>query len=269
MEDQYDDETSEDFDDVIDSQDDGDEEEDTDDEEDTSEDDDADEAEEEEEEDEDETKGEGLPEGVKRRFAKLTKARKSAEEKAAKLEKELNAVKNKYGETSPKTLMAIAQKHGILPSLLSAKNAKMIERADELEANISTLEDPLDDMNDRREDEIVIGGETYTRGQISKRLRQQKKEFAELRDDVKTTRKQLAARCEKLLKLGLEAEKAQKKGGKQNKKTREEEGLQPLAQRKRKLNGLDPESGSRSTPKSREELLALRRNLVAAVRRGD
>lgn len=218
--------------------------------------------------------GDGLPEGVKRRFAKLTKQRKTAEERAAKAEKELEALRERSGETNPKLLMAVAQKHGILPRLLSAKDAKDIDRADKLEGRIDVLEETLEELEDSGENEIVIGGETYTRAQLRKNLRKAKSELADFEDSVKETRKTLAARCRKLIELGLEAEKAAKSGKKKPKPASREDDDPPAkkkAKKRKSLNGLESheDSGELTRPKSPEEAAAFRRKILSRTIRGE
>lgn len=217
--------------------------------------------------------GNGLPEGVKRRFAKLTKQRKTAEERAAKAEKELEALRERSGETSPKLLMAVAQKHGILPRLLSAKDAKDIERADKLESRIDVLEETLEELEDNGENEIVIGGETYTRAQLRKNLRKAKSEYSDIEDTIRDTRKTLAARCRKLIELGLEAEKAEKSGKKKPKPANREDEppVKKKTQKRKSLNGLEPSDtdGEAKRPQTREELMALRKKILSRTIRGE
>lgn len=217
--------------------------------------------------------GNGLPEGVKRRFAKLTKQRKSAEERADKAEKELEALRERSGEMNPKLLMAVAQKHGILPRLLSARDAKDIDLADKLESRIEVLEETLEELEDSGESEITVGGENYTRAQLRKTLRKCRADYSELEDSVRETRKTLAARCRKLIELGLEAEKAAKSGKKKPKPADREDNppAKKKAQTRRNLNGLEPDEGNGRVerPKSREEAAALRRKILSRTIRGE
>lgn len=173
------------------------------------------------EDDEEEAKeDDGTPEGVKRRFATLTKKRREAEARVAELEEEVERYRSRSGQDSPAVYLALAQKHGILPELADARTAKALAEIDDIEGRVEFLRDTLDDMDDDQTNEITLSGQKYTRGELSKELRKAERRLNDLRDDFGDTGKRLKERTVKLIRLGLAAEKAAKmrnKGGKPNK----------------------------------------------------
>ena len=186
-------------------------------------DDEADDSESEEETEDDEEEAEeddGTPEGVKRRFATLTKKRREAEARVAELEEEVERYRSRSGQDSPAVYLALAQKHGILPELTDARTAKALAEIGDIEGRVEFLRDTLDDMDDDQTNEITLSGHEYTRSELRKELRKAERRLSDLRDDFGDTGKRLKERTVKLIRLGLAAEKAAKvrnKGEKLNK----------------------------------------------------
>lgn len=186
-------------------------------------DDEADDSESEEETEDDEEEAEeddGTPEGVKRRFATLTKKRREAEARVAELEEEVERYRSQSGQDSPAVYLALAQKHGILPELTDARTAKALAEIGDIEGRVEFLRDTLDDMDDDQANEITLSGHEYTRGELSKELRKAERRLKDLREDFGDAGKRLKERTVKLIRLGLAAEKTAKvrnKGGKPNK----------------------------------------------------
>lgn len=186
-------------------------------------DDEADDSESEEETEDDEEEAEeddGTPEGVKRRFATLTKKRREAEARVAELEKEVERYRSLSGQDSPAVYLALAQKHGILPELTDARTAKALAEIGDIEGRVEFLRDTLDDMDDDQTNEITLSGQEYTRGELRRELRKAERRLNDLRDDFGDAGKRLKERTVKLIRLGLAAEKAAKvrnKGQKPNK----------------------------------------------------
>ncbi len=186
-------------------------------------DDEADDSESEEETEDDEEEAEeddGTPEGVKRRFATLTKKRREAEARVAELEEEVERYRSRSGQDSPAVYLALAQKHGILPELADARTAKALAEIGDIEGRVEFLRDTLDDMDDDQANEITLSGHEYTRSELRKELRKAERRLNDLRDDFGDAGKRLKERTVKLIRLGLAAEKAAKvrnKGEKPNK----------------------------------------------------
>lgn len=174
---------------------------------------------EEEESEEEETEAEdGTPEGVKRRFATLTKKRREAEARVTELQGEVDRLKQATGQDSPKVYLALAQKHGILPELTDAATAKALSEMGSVEQRVDFLRDTLDEMDDDGTTEVELGGHNYSRGELRKELRKAERRLDELRDDFGDAGKRLRERTVKLLQLGLAAEKAAKARGGSKKK---------------------------------------------------
>lgn len=232
------------------------------------------EASEEEDDDEDAEANAGLPVGIQRRLAKITKARKSAEKRASQAEAELARLKERSGENSPQLLMALVQKHGVLPQLMDKETIRSIREVDELEERTNALNEILDEMEDRREDEITLDKRTYTRAELRKQLRDNERRLAELKDDAVSARKALGKRVANLIKLGLEAEQNAKVAKKKappkkhvlDDEDDEEEELTRQPRKKRRLNDWsDERDASTSREPSRDELLRRRRKLVSGM----
>lgn len=179
-------------------------------------DDEADDSESEEESEDDEEEAEeddGTPEGVKRRFATLTKKRREAEARVAELEEEVERYRSRSGQDSPAVYLALAQKHGILPELTDARTAKALAEIGDIEGRVEFLRDTLDDMDDDQTNEITLSGHEYTRSELRKELRKAERRLNDLRDDFGDAGKRLKERTVKLIRLGLAAEKAAKQRG--------------------------------------------------------
>lgn len=224
--------------------------------------------EEEETEEEDAEESSGLPIGIQRRLAKVTKARKSAEKRAAEAEEELARVKERSGESSPKVMMAIAQKHGILPQLMDKTTLQHICEVDELEERIESLREILDNMEDERQDEVTLNNRTYARGDLRKNLRADERRLNELKDETTPARKALTKRMARLIELGLEAEKQQQtkpvKKATSKKRVQEDEDETSAAKpRKRQLNNWTRQEAHAAEGLSRNDLLKLRRKIVS------
>lgn len=162
--------------------------------------------------DEDEAPEEGLPRGVRKRIDTLTAKRRAAERRAEEAEKESERLRKLTGAGDPKAILAVAKRHGILPDLVGADEAKGLVDLGNAESRLSLLRDTLDDLEDSGEGETELGGKTYTAGQLRKLRRQAEREVEELREAYGPIRKTLSARTAKLLRLGLAAEKEAARG---------------------------------------------------------
>ncbi len=153
-----------------------------------------------------------LPRGVRRRLDKLTAKWRTAQRERDEAQGEVARLKAMSGEGDPKVLMAVAEKHGILPELVGAREAEGLRKLERAEARLGMLEDLLDDLEDSGETEATISGKSYTLGELRRMRREAAKEQESLKEGYLSVRKELSKRTAKLLKLGLKAEAAQAKG---------------------------------------------------------
>ena len=148
-----------------------------------------------------------LPQGVRKRLAKVTAKRRAAEARAKELEGEVERLRDRA--ESPELYRALAERHGILPDLIGEREAKGLRDLDEAARSAEALRDLLDDLEDSGESETELGGKTVTRAQLRKSLREQERRAADLRERFGDAGKRLRARTLALIKLGLAAEQAQ------------------------------------------------------------
>ena len=153
-----------------------------------------------------------LPRGVRRRLDKLTAKWRTAQRERDEAQSEVERLKAMSGSGDPKVLLAVAEKHGILPELVGARDADGLRKLEKAEARLGMLEDLLDDLEDSGETEATISGKSYTLGELRRMRREAAKEQESLREGYLSVRKELSKRTAKLLKLGLKAEAAQAKG---------------------------------------------------------
>lgn len=158
---------------------------------------------------------EGLPKGVKKRIDTLTAKRHAAERRAEASEAECARLRKLVGADDPKAIIDVAKRHGILTDLIGADEAKGLVELDRKERQLSIISDTLDDLEDSEENEVELGGKSYTAGQLRKLRRQTERDLEELREAYSDIRKSLSARTAKLLRLGLAAEKEAARAGKQ------------------------------------------------------
>lgn len=163
---------------------------------------------EEDEDDPEDGADDDLPKGVRARLSKVTAKRRAAERRVSELESENARLRERSGENDPKVYLSVAERHGILPQLLDAKEAKGLSELSSEERKARDLRDLLDDLDDSGENEIELGGKSYTRGQLRKRLRATEDRLEELKERFGDSGKRLRDRTTKLLRLGLAAEKA-------------------------------------------------------------
>ena len=173
------------------------------------------------EDDEAEDEGEGaLPQGVRKRLAKVTAKRRAAEARAKvtakrraaearakELEDEVARLRDRA--ESPALYRALAERHGILPDLIGEREAKGLRDLDEAERGAEALRDLLEELEDNGESETELDGRTVTRAQLRKSLREQERRARDLRERHGEVGERLRRRTLALVKLGLAAEKAQ------------------------------------------------------------
>ncbi len=160
------------------------------------------------EDDDAEDEGEGaLPQGVRKRLAKVTAKRRAAEARAKELEDEVARLRDRA--ESPALYRALAERHGILPDLIGEREAKGLRDLDEAERGAEALRDLLEELEDNGESETELDGRTVTRAQLRKSLREQERRARDLRERHGEVGERLRRRTLALVKLGLAAEKAQ------------------------------------------------------------
>lgn len=147
-----------------------------------------------------------LPQGVRKRLAKVTAKRREAEARAKELEDEVARLRDRA--ESPGLYRALAERHGILPDLIGAREAKGLRELDEAERGAEALRGLLEELEDRGESETELDGRTVTRAQLRKSLREQERRAGELREGFGDVARRLRRRTLELVRLGLAAEKA-------------------------------------------------------------
>lgn len=195
----------------------------------------------------------GLPRGVKRRLDKLTAKFRAAERERDEAQSEVERLKALSGERDPKVLLAVAEKHGILPEIMGARDAEGLRKLEKAEASLNTLEDLLDELEDSGESEATVSGKSYTLGELRRMRRQAEREQESLRETFLSVRKELSKRTAKLLKLGLAAEAARAKGKAESLKRKrvaeaedeDEDGFFEEAERMRKRKGAETKKRTR------------------------
>jgi hypothetical protein len=144
-----------------------------------------------------------LGQRAQKRIKKLVAERKDRDGRIQTLEKELEEAK-KLGGDDGKAIVAAAEKSGVLPSLMTAREAKGIADLERAKSTVAYIEDLLDDNKDSYE----IGGSTLTQGELRKELRRQRQRVDELDDEFGDVQKDLRKKTRKVLELGIAAMKA-------------------------------------------------------------
>lgn len=154
-------------------------------------------------------KDDDLPQGVRKRLAKVTAKRRQAEARAKAAEEE--AAKLRDRAEDPALYRALAERHGILPDLIGERDAKALRDLDDAARSADALQDLLEEMEDNGESETELAGKTVTRAQLRKSIREHRRRADDLRERCGDLGQRLRRRTLKLIKLGLAAEQAQGK----------------------------------------------------------
>lgn len=158
----------------------------------------------------DEEEGDGdLPQGVRKRLAKVTAKRRQAEARAKAAEEEAARLRDRAED--PALYRALAERHGILPDLIGARDAKALRDLDDATRTAEALQDLLEEMEDNGESETEVAGKTVTRAQLRKSIREHRRRADDLRERCGDLGQRLRKRTLALIKLGLAAEKTQGK----------------------------------------------------------
>ena len=158
----------------------------------------------------DEEEGDGdLPQGVRKRLAKVTAKRRRAEARAKAAEEEAARLRDRAED--PALYRALAERHGILPDLIGARDAKALRDLDDATRSAEALQDLLEEMEDNGESETEVAGKTVTRAQLRKSIREHRRRADDLRERCGDLGQRLRRRTLALIKLGLAAEKTQGK----------------------------------------------------------
>lgn len=152
---------------------------------------------------------EGLPQGVRKRLAKVTAKRRRAEARAKAAEEEAARLRDRAED--PALYRALAERHGILPDLIGARDAKALRDLDDATRSAEALQDLLEEMEDNGESETEVAGKTVTRAQLRKSIREHRRRADDLRERCGDLGQRLRKRTLALIKLGLAAEQAQGK----------------------------------------------------------
>lgn len=150
-----------------------------------------------------------LPQGVRKRLAKVTAKRRQAEARAKAAEEEAARLRDRAED--PALYRALAERHGILPDLIGDRDAKALRDLDDATRAADALQDLLEEMEDNGESETEISGKTVTRAQLRKSIREHRRRADDLRERCGDLGQRLRRRTLKLIKLGLAAEQAQGK----------------------------------------------------------
>lgn len=158
----------------------------------------------------DEEEGDGdLPQGVRKRLAKVTAKRRQAEARAKAAEEEAARLRDRAED--PALYRALAERHGILPDLIGERDAKALRDLDDATRAADALQDLLEEMEDNGESETEMAGKTVTRAQLRKSIREHRRRADDLRERCGDLGQRLRRRTLKLIKLGLAAEQEQGK----------------------------------------------------------
>jgi hypothetical protein len=179
-------------------------------------------------EDEDEEDEEGLSHGAQTRIRKLNAQKKEALAQVSRLKKQLESAKRLSGDDG-KAIMSAASATGILPQLMTSREADAFKKLEQLPVVIENYEDWLDTHDS--DDELDVGdGQTMSYGDIKKRVRKLKAQKEELEEEFGERRSLLKKKVRKILQLGLEA---YRNGGKKPKKAAEKKGKAKKDERRR------------------------------------
>ena len=154
-----------------------------------------------------------LPQGVRKRLAKVTAKRRRAEARAKARAKaaEEEAARLRDRAEDPALYRALAERHGILPDLIGERDAKALRDLDDATRSAEALQDLLEEMEDNGESETEVAGKTVTRAQLRKSIREHRRRADDLRERCGDLGQRLRRRTLKLIKLGLAAEQEQGK----------------------------------------------------------
>lgn len=150
-----------------------------------------------------------LPQGVRKRLAKVTAKRRRAEARAKAAEEEAARLRDRAED--PALYRALAERHGILPDLIGERDAKALRDLDDATRSAEALQDLLEEMEDNGESETEVAGKTVTRAQLRKSIREHRRRADDLRERCGDLGQRLRRRTLKLIKLGLAAEQEQGK----------------------------------------------------------
>lgn len=150
-----------------------------------------------------------LPQGVRKRLAKVTAKRRQAEARAKAAEEEAARLRDRAED--PALYRALAERHGILPDLIGERDAKALRDLDDATRAADALQDLLEEMEDNGESETEMAGKTVTRAQLRKSIREHRRRADDLRERCGDLGQRLRRRTLKLIKLGLAAEQEQGK----------------------------------------------------------
>ena len=155
--------------------------------------------------DDDDDKDGELGERAQKRIKKLIAERKEATAKLDAVQKQLDEAKKLAGDDG-KAMIKAAEVSGILPGLMTKDEAEAFRDLADYPRVIEGLEDWLDDHNE--DDEYETGGKTLTFGQVKKRLRKLRGEYADLKHEYGPRQKELKAKVREIFELGVAAQKA-------------------------------------------------------------
>jgi hypothetical protein len=182
------------------------------------------------EDDTDEEDDEGLSHGAQTRIRKLNAQKKEALAQVSRLKKQLESAKRLAGDDG-KAIMSAASATGILPQLMTSKEAEAFKTLEQLPVVIENYEDWLDGHD--TDDEFDTGDGQMTYGDVKKRVRKLKAKKEELEEEFGERRALLKKKVRKILQLGLEA---YRNGGKKPKKAAEKKGKAKKDERRRSVD---------------------------------
>lgn len=203
-----------------------------------------------------------LPQGVRKRLAKVTAKRRQAEARAKAAEEEAARLRDRAED--PALYRALAERHGILPDLIGDRDAKALRDLDDATRSADALQDLLEEMEDNGDSEADVGGKTVTRAQLRKSIREHRRRADDLRERCGDLGQRLRRRTLKLIKLGLAAEQAQAKRPAKAPKAKANQDPRPAKRR-----GADP-LGEPRAPRAESSEDRLNRLILAGIhaRRG-
>ena len=155
--------------------------------------------------DDDDAKDKELGVRAQKRIRKLIAQRKEATARLDAVQRQLDEAKKLTGDDG-KALIKAAEVSGILPGLMTKNEAEAFRDLADYPRVIEGLEDWLDDHEEG--DEYEVGGKTLTYGQVKKRLRKLRGEYADLKDEYGARRKELQKKVRGIFELGLKAQEA-------------------------------------------------------------
>lgn len=190
-----------------------------------------DESDEDEDDEETDEEDETLSRGAQTRIRKLNAQKKEALAQVSRLKKQLESARRLTGDDG-KAIMSAASATGILPQLMTSKEAEAFKTLEQLPVVIENYEDWLDGHG--ADDEFDAGdGQAMTYGDVKKRVRKLKARKEELEEEFGERRSLLKKKVRKILQLGLEA---YRNGGKKPKKAAEKKGKAKKDERRRSVD---------------------------------